>query len=77
MFDSVIVHCTSRDCDGTIEFQSKAGECVLQNYTPHAVPMPIAGDLDGDTQSCGKCGRVHRLHAPGARGLVTMTVSSE
>ena len=56
MFDSVYFPCPSEGCDGTIEFQSKAGDCFLAGYSPDEVPTEIAADIAGDTSGCSKCG---------------------
>lgn len=53
MFDTVVAECPK--CAAQIEFQSKAGPCVLQRYSAHNVPPEVAQDIDGDTEWC-KCG---------------------
>jgi len=55
MFDSVNVHCKNKDCDGVIEFQSKAGLCNLITYDIDEVPIPIAESIDGQYGVCPKC----------------------
>lgn len=64
MFDSVIVKCRSKDCDGEIEFQSKAGLCDLNRYSVDEVPIPIAESLDGKTEVCPKCQCEITIHSP-------------
>ena len=54
MFDSVYVTCPK--CGGSVEFQSKAGECLCINYAQGQVPAIIAADLDGDSEFCRLCG---------------------
>lgn len=56
MFDSLYVPCP--DCEAPVEFQSKAGECILARFTLRDVPLKIAIDLEGQTAMCQKCGRV-------------------
>lgn len=40
MFDSVYVFCPN--CGDEVEFQSKAGECVTEEYYLHNMPAEIA-----------------------------------
>ena len=55
MFDRVYVLCPK--CGTGIEFQSKAGDCLLIAYTLYDAPPEILGDLsrDTDTKDCPKC----------------------
>lgn len=53
MFDRVWVRC---DCGNRVEFQSKAGDCCLRDYTLDDVPARIAADLIGNSERCQKCG---------------------
>jgi len=64
MFDEVIYPCTEEDCDGVVEWQSKAGACDLKIYTFDCVAPEVAIDIDGETQCCRKCGKAYtiRLH---------------
>jgi len=59
MFDSLIIKC--RQCGEDVEFQSKAGECRLEQYNLSDVPADIAGSLDGRSQECLKCGRINTV----------------
>ena len=52
-YDSVIVRC---ECGGSVEFQSKAGDCSLKQYYPDEVPPEIAADIMGDVEFCEDCG---------------------
>lgn len=52
MFDSVMVQCPG--CGEKVEFQSKAGTCLLEIYEDH-VPPEIAADLHGKTRVCEGC----------------------
>ncbi len=61
MFDSVYATC---DCGGSIEWQSKADDCCLAQYSPGSMPPAIARDLEGETAQCRKCGAVYRLGEP-------------
>ena len=51
MFDSVILKCPSCG-EGTLEWQSKSGPCMLKVYTLENVPPHVAGELDGDEAYC-------------------------
>jgi len=61
MFDSVFVKCPN--CSQEVEFQSKAGECILAHYRPNTVPIEIAYALHGETAVC-RCGQAVRLELP-------------
>ena len=54
MFDSVNVTCPN--CGEFVEFQSKAGDCVLDCYGEASVPGEIAKDIANDTEECRYCG---------------------
>ena len=58
MFDSVMVTCDV--CGQRVEFQSKAGDQTLREYSLDDVPDEIANDLDGCVEACS-CGRVITL----------------
>lgn len=53
MYDSVMVKCP---CGAEVEFQSKAGDCILKYHDPRDVPSEIADDLNGKIKRC-ECGR--------------------
>ena len=55
MFDSVVTQCPK--CGEPIEFQSKAGECMLTRYALYSVPLDIANSIKGDKYNCA-CGEV-------------------
>ena len=59
MFDSLIVNCPN--CNGEVEFQSKAGNCSLDTYNIHNVPAQIAIDCKDDIETCHNCGKHIRL----------------
>jgi hypothetical protein len=54
MFDSLYITCK---CGNQIEFQSKAGPCILKEYNQFDVDPAVAGDLNGTSEQCQKCGR--------------------
>jgi uncharacterized protein YbaR (Trm112 family) len=53
MFDTVYFKCPK--CNGSVYRQSKAGECMLNNYTSDAVPIYIAADIVDDKIYCESC----------------------
>ena len=59
MFDTLMVACP--DCGKMIEFQSKAGDCILAEYDVNNVPDEIAVDVKDDISSC-ECGKKVKLH---------------
>jgi hypothetical protein len=59
MFDSLFVPC--RDCGEPVEFQSKAGDCRLAEYTIADVPDNVAASLIGEWAYC-KCGTGVQIH---------------
>ena len=60
MFDSLLVNCPQ--CGNQIEFQSKAGECSLAEYSIFNVPPEVALDCSKDVEICSKCGELVKLH---------------
>lgn len=61
MFDSVWAVCPS--CGIQVEFQSKAGDCVLASFAYTEVPVGIAVDIAGKTKQC-KCGKIITIRYP-------------
>lgn len=53
MFDRIIFTCPN--CKKDIEEQSKAGECLLYEYTQIAVPLSIASDILNNEVYCEGC----------------------
>ncbi len=60
MFDSVIVTCPN--CYAEVEFQSKGGKCDLERHSSGLVPIEIAVDLYGSSETCGQCKSVVYLY---------------
>ena len=58
MFDSLIVRCP--ECGKNIEFQSKSGDCNLDEYRLDNCPAAILGSLANTSETC-ECGRVVTL----------------
>lgn len=61
MFDTVYFECPA--CGREHSVQSKAGRCVLEEYTYRSVPAAIADDLDRQEVVCD-CGRAIMLNSP-------------
>jgi phage FluMu protein Com len=58
------IHVACPKCKEKITFQSKAGKCSCLDFSPDAVPMDIAMDLDGETKDCPHCSAVVKLSIP-------------
>lgn len=58
LFDSVWGSCPYEDCDGLIEWQSKALNSAMRNFPPAKVPVPIALDIENEPRPCDKCNRI-------------------
>ncbi len=71
MFDRVWAVCPK--CNQTVEFQSKAGECTLQDYSINSVPPNIAQDIVGDEEMCD-CGYILELQIPGGNHNICLTI---
>ncbi len=53
MFDSVYVDCPN--CGGSVEMQTKAGECYLERYTLDDAPAALLIDILNDPAWCRHC----------------------
>lgn len=53
MFDSVSFECPW--CNKTTKVQSKAGDCMLNTYDSHSVPIGIAANLKDTVEYCDHC----------------------
>ena len=53
MFDSIEFVCPW--CKETTKVQSKVGECMLNTYSSHSVPIGIAADLKDTVEYCDHC----------------------
>lgn len=49
-FDSVMFRCPN--CGEKIEAQTKAGQCLMEHFSPFDVPTYIAEDIDGEHVKC-------------------------
>ena len=59
MFDRIMATC--RACGSALEFQSKSGDCNLDDYTLTDAPMTVAVGALGDRETCPNCQRVWRF----------------
>jgi predicted RNA-binding Zn-ribbon protein involved in translation (DUF1610 family) len=62
LFDSVRVPCPN--CGKLVEFQSKEGECYLNNYTLSDAPAEILCDIMNEPHYCQECGQWMALIDP-------------
>jgi hypothetical protein len=53
MFDTVLFKCPK--CGKQLEEQSKAGECLLEDFSENRVPVVIALSIVGNDVYCGDC----------------------
>ena len=73
MFDSVIAFCPK--CAAELEFQSKAGACLLKTYSINSVPPNIAEDINGDTLTCN-CGYISKISLTTPISRVSMVINN-
>lgn len=59
LFDRVILKCPN--CKGFIEFQSKGGKCILNNYTLKNVPWDVILSIDKKIVKCPTCSKNVKL----------------
>ena len=59
MFDRVFLKCPN--CKETLEFQSKGGECILNQYTEKNVSWDVALSINGEIVKCPKCSKNIKL----------------
>lgn len=65
VFDSIHVRCPA--CGANIEFQSKSGDCFLQNYSLFSAPADV---IVGTSPEQCACGRVWRLVLPSVQPVL-------
>ena len=53
MYDSVDIICPN--CGHHVDFQSKAGDCVLDRFTKYNAPIKILADINGNCKRCDVC----------------------
>jgi NMD protein affecting ribosome stability and mRNA decay len=71
MYDTVVSFCP--ECGDVVEFQSKAGDCLLDRFSLDSVPMEIASALDGAVRRCN-CGHYVRIEIGNLPTRVMMRV---
>ena len=59
MFDRILLKCPN--CEETLEFQSKGGECILKKYNEKNVPWDVALLVNGEIVKCPKCSKNIKL----------------
>lgn len=70
-FDEVRFLCP--DCGEGLYAQSKAGECNMSTFPQEAVPLEIAGDVNGDVEVC-ECGARVKIVAPFGDTIVMLAI---
>lgn len=72
MFDSIMVPCPT--CGKKAEYQSKGGDCNLDEYTLHNAPLRVLADADrhGASRECSDCGAYFQI-VPEARRVELLT----
>lgn len=74
MFDRIWVSCPN--CKTDVEFQSKAGECSLKDYTLDDAPPEIKLDIVGDERLC-ECDTLVEIKLTGACVVITAVIKKE
>ncbi len=76
LYDSVWMPC--KKCGHEIDFQSKAGDCLMYDYKPTGIPYLIAREIheSGYVSRCRECGeRFRAMITPGSlEDVVSRTV---
>ena len=70
MFDTVHAQCPN--CGHSITTQSKAGLCLLNDYSTNSVPPEVAADVEGEALYCEGCDTSYMLTTGNPRGRVSM-----
>ena len=55
IYDTVVVPCHS--CGLRLEFQSKAGPCSMNEWSPQEASDAVLVDIAGQKEQCANCGR--------------------
>lgn len=72
MFDTVTFTCPTSLCKTEIHVQSKAGQCLLDNYSSFSVPVEIANDIFGDIAYCPACKLSFKVVGPKTQHTVSV-----
>lgn len=59
MFDTIHARCPK--CGHDITTQSKAGDCLLRDYSTERLPAIIAADIEGEIMHCEGCDETFKL----------------
>lgn len=57
--DSIWIPCPQ--CGTSLEYQSKAGECILADFTLKNAPTEMLIDIEGDKAWCSKCQKAYTV----------------
>lgn len=68
MFDSVWVKCP--ECGIENEFQSKSGECALENYTLEDCPDDVLADVNRHAPCQCKCGAFYEVDIKSRKAII-------
>lgn len=52
-FDTIRIRCPK--CGEIVEFQTKIGNCWMEEYNQSRVPILLAAAIDGDVEKCPNC----------------------
>ena len=74
MFDTVHARCPN--CGADITTQSKAGACLLHDYSTESLPMAVAADVEGECMHCGVCDGTFVLTTGNPAARVRMFLST-
>lgn len=75
MFDTIVAECPDCKSGNSIEFQTKAGHCVLDVFDYLAVPEGLAWDIKNDVQECYLCKKSWGLKKDYEyKGLITFKI---
>lgn len=58
------IHAECPNCGATVEFQSKALDCMMDVFTLENAPVEVVYDTMNDPHKCTKCGEWCALHDP-------------
>lgn len=60
MFDSLYMDCPNCGHKKSLEFQSKSGECLLNEYTVENIPNEVLAGLHSYGSKCRNCGKIYK-----------------
>jgi len=68
MYDSVWVKCPK--CSKEYEFQSKSGDCVLDNFNLEECPENVLKDVNRHSPCECECGTMFRVDIPNRKAVL-------